>query len=252
MRARAEKRVEKLNGAAVRVAVFTGDGAPQADAESLLGVCAATNRIAGAIGPGEVQRGVLSSFAAVVFPGGSGSAQARSLGIEGRRKVREFVGAGGGYLGICGGAFLSTSHYAWSLGILNATVLTSSLGPSKDPTRGLWYRGSRTPVLIELTSEAVTMLGHTGDSRIPVQYHNGPILSHGSLNTVARFKALAHYRSEVWKTENQCGTMINTPAIAAGSFGVGHVLVIGPHLEADPSQHPLLVQALTWLCREAT
>ena len=46
-------------------------------------------------------------FDAVVFPGGSGESQSVGLGLEGRERVKRFVcEQGGGYLGICGGAYL--------------------------------------------------------------------------------------------------------------------------------------------------
>ena len=45
--------------------------------------------------------GQLDKCDVVVFPGGSASAQATSLGISGRKKVREYVDSGGGYLGVC-------------------------------------------------------------------------------------------------------------------------------------------------------
>ena len=47
-------------------------------------------------------------FDAVVFAGGSGAAQARSIGAAGRALVRSFVGQGGGYVGICAGAYMAT------------------------------------------------------------------------------------------------------------------------------------------------
>ena len=56
--------------------------------------------------------GALSAadYEAVVFPGGSGGGQARAIGEEGLVALRQFVGAGRGYIGTCGGAFLGIQH----------------------------------------------------------------------------------------------------------------------------------------------
>ena len=70
-----------------------------------------------------IRSGALDQFDVVVFPGGSGSGTAKALKEAGRKKVREFIRGGGGYLGICAGAYLATAHYEWSLKILDAKVL---------------------------------------------------------------------------------------------------------------------------------
>lgn len=51
-----------------------------------------------------------ADYEAVVFPGGSGGGQARAIGEEGLVALRRFVGAGRGYIGTCGGAFLGIQH----------------------------------------------------------------------------------------------------------------------------------------------
>ncbi len=49
----------------------------------------------------------LGDFHVLVFPGGSGSAQASAIGEGGLAAVRSFVSAGGHYIGTCAGAFLA-------------------------------------------------------------------------------------------------------------------------------------------------
>ena len=46
----------------------------------------------------------------LVVPGGSARLKAEGLGPEGQQAVRDFVQAGGRYLGFCGGAGLALSH----------------------------------------------------------------------------------------------------------------------------------------------
>lgn len=46
-----------------------------------------------------------------MVPGGFSVEQSKSLGVSGRRAICHFVNRGGGYIGICAGAFLATSHH---------------------------------------------------------------------------------------------------------------------------------------------
>ena len=77
--------------------------------------------------------------------------------------MKKFVQDGGGYLGICAGAYLACSKFAWSLGLLDAQTVSSK-----------WRRGKGN-VEIEITpaGEHVTTLPA---ARRTVLYDNGPIL----------------------------------------------------------------------------
>jgi phosphoribosylformylglycinamidine (FGAM) synthase-like amidotransferase family enzyme len=57
------------------------------------------------VGAEEIAAGSLAEFDLVVFPGGSGSKEAAAIGEAGREQVRQFVERGGGYIGICAGAY---------------------------------------------------------------------------------------------------------------------------------------------------
>ena len=76
----------------------------------------------------DIRGEALAKFDVLVCPGGSGSQQSKTLDTEGRRAILNFVKKGGGYIGICAGAYLASSHYSWSLGILNARVVDSAHG----------------------------------------------------------------------------------------------------------------------------
>ena len=91
------------------------------------------------VGAADVRGGVLDQFDVVVFPGGSGSKQAQALGPEGRRAVQQFVHGGGGYVGICAGAYLATAKYDWGLALVNAKTFT---GKRDVPGAGMKSMGS--------------------------------------------------------------------------------------------------------------
>src|SRR5690606_8209598 len=100
----------------------------------------------------DVRQGVLADFEAVVFPGGSASKQGEALGEAGREAVVAFVRSGGGYLGICAGAYLGCSSMrpegsVGRLGLVNAKTKSTK-----------WQRG-RGRVDLELTDAGRSILG---------------------------------------------------------------------------------------------
>jgi len=186
----------------------------------------------------DLRAGVLEQFDAVVFPGGSASKQARSIREEGRERVRAFVEAGGGYLGICAGAYLAANNYEWSLDILDADVID----------REHWARGSG-EVELELTGYGRNRLRTDADG-IEVRYHNGPIYARSRDTDIPNFRVLAWYRSEVRKEGVPGGVMIDTPALVEGRYGEGRVVASSPHLELSAG-HEDLVRDLVRLAADA-
>src|SRR6185436_7982277 len=94
-----------------------------------------------AVGPDDVRGGALDSFDVVMCTGGSGSAQAKAIGEDGRARSKQFVESGGGYVGICAGSYLACSGFSWGIGVLDAGTVSPK-----------WKRGTGT-VEIELTDE---------------------------------------------------------------------------------------------------
>jgi len=162
-------------------------------------------------------RAGLGGYDVVIFSGGSGSRQASTIGLAGREQVRRFVEAGGGYVGICAGSYLACTGFTWGVQILNA----------KTPSP-LWERG-HADLKIETTKTGQELLGLPADAT--VIYHNGPILTPGLRKDLPEYEPLVFFRTEVSKTPKQAGLQVNTPAMARGTYGKGHVLVSSPHPE---------------------
>jgi len=162
--------------------------------------------------------GVLQQFDVLLFPGGSGSGQAKALGKYGRDQVRSFVRDGGGYVGICAGGYLAANNYDWSLGILDANVID----------RKHWARGRGT-VSLRWAANARGLLGQP--RKDSVLYANGPIYARGNDTALPDFEVLASYRSEVNRNGAPKGVMLDTPAIVRGTFGKGRVVCSSPHPE---------------------
>lgn len=196
------------------------------------------------VGPSDMTAEVLKPFEVILFPGGSGSKQGRAIGEEGRAVVRRFVKRGNGVVGICAGAFLCSSHYDWSLRVINTAVFNKTVEIPGVGRKSMWYRGATQEVQMQLEGAAGTILGKSGD--VKVRYHNGPIISVGKATDLPSYTPIAWFRSEVSKYEPQKGTMINTPAIVVADFGEGRVLSVSPHPEATPGLESMIVNGVCW------
>ena len=180
--------------------------------------------------------------------GGSGSRQAAALKEAGRSRVREFVQSGGGFIGICAGAYLAAANYSWALKIGDyKTFCEKREIPGVGP-KSMWYRGPSSMVTMELSADGRRILGNRR-GLFPVRYHNGPIISAAGIKGLPDFRVLAWFRSEVSRYKSQEGTMVDTPAIICSNFGKGRVLSISPHPESSRNHenlHTLVARGIQW------
>ena len=190
------------------------------------------------IGPSDINAGALSCFDAVIFPGGSGSAQAAAITGEGRRRIRSFVRDGGGYIGICAGSYLALHNYDWGLKLL----------PLDSMDRKHWRRGNAL-LELSLTDEGRTMLGRDGVDVMDIQFRQGPLMSpseHPDAEELPEPIILATYNTGVGRNGADPGIMIDTPAIVAGDHGLGRVFLFSPHPEKTAGLEDLLARAINW------
>ena len=178
--------------------------------------------------------GALQDKDAVIFTGGSGSKQGNSLGEAGRAEVQRFVREGGGYLGICGGAYLACSKFSWGLGLLDAQTVSPK-----------WRRGAG-QVQIEITP-AGERLSSLPTERRDVRYDNGPIIKPAGRTDLAPYEPLALFRTELAEHDTPVGAMVNTPAIVQSQFGKGRVIISSPHPEQTPGMEALVERAVRWV-----
>jgi len=227
----------------IRVALFDSAGIAERSVRNLERIIDSSEALElRHVGAADVCAGVLDQFHVVVFPGGSGSKQAAALGRKGRDAVRTFVRSGGGFVGICAGAYLATAEYDWGLALVNAKTFTGKRLIPGEGEKSMWVRGRGT-VKVELTAEGEkTFTGLPG--LVELYYANGPILSPAHCEKLAPYTTLAVYRSEISKYDAQQGTMIDTPAIVFAGFGEGRVFLIGPHPESTDGLEPLVEQCL--------
>ena len=190
------------------------------------------------ISPEAIRKGDLKNFDVVIMPGGSGSGQAKALKPEGRAAVRTFVKNGGGYVGICAGAYLASSHYDWSLDIINARVWD----------RSHWNRG-KSNVTIQLTPVGSEVLSNT-KSKYNIYYSNGPLLVPDNQPDLPGYEVLATFESEVARNGAPAEAMTGTHAIIRSKFGSGRVICFSPHAETKNGPHSLIATGIYWAANQ--
>jgi glutamine amidotransferase-like uncharacterized protein len=217
----------------IRVAIYADDGAA---AKPRVGQC-----LPGKMGfhvqcvsAEDIREGALDDFDVVIHPGGSGSKQAAALGEDGRKQVREFVKRGGGFIGICAGAYLASAHYPWSLDLLNARVVD----------REHWARGGGE---VQLRLPPAGQSAFSRDEEIvTIQYMQGPLLAPADKKALPDYELLAAFETEVAKNGAPRGVMKGTTAIARGQFGTGRVVCFSPHPEKTPGMGSFVRRAVRW------
>ncbi len=221
------------------VGVYTGNGTGEKGVSASLAAFEGLEGIATVqFTAEEVRDGILTELDLVVFPGGSGGGQARALGVEGREKVTRFVDDGGGYMGICAGAYLALSGMDWGLDLINART--------KSPK---WRRGQK---LLPVELSGAGREFYSGDPLVKIRYNQGPIFEPDDHPDLPPYEVLAYYRDEVAKNGTPAGIQVDSPAIAAAARGAGRVVIIGPHPETTPGAELdyFLSEAGKWLLGE--
>ncbi|WP_254510517.1 BPL-N domain-containing protein [Anatilimnocola floriformis] len=186
----------------------------------------------------DIRAGKLADHLVVMLPGGSSNTQGATLGEEGREEIRKFVRGGGGYIGICAGAYLATNDYDWSLHILNAKVID----------RRHWARGVA-DLELSFDEGSKYLLGVPTD-RLILHYHQGPLLAQAGKDGLPEYRELAKFETEVAKNGAPTGVMVGTTAIAAADFGMGRVLCFSPHPELTKDQEAMVHRSVEWAAKK--
>jgi len=218
----------------IRVAVYAGEGAGLG-LDAVLKVLAHQPEFAVHEVKGEaIRQGHLARYDVLIVPGGSGSKEAKGLGEKGRARIQEFVRKGGGYLGICAGAYLATCDYPWALHILNARVLDKEH----------WNRGNA-EVEIALSQRGREVLGAPHEM-VAIHYAQGPLMAPAHHKGLPDYETLATFRTQVAKNGASRDVMPGATAVAASEFGKGRVLCFSPHPEETEGLHKLLLRGIAW------
>jgi glutamine amidotransferase-like uncharacterized protein len=176
----------------------------------------------------------LKDYDVVLFTGGSASKQSATLGRAGCEEVRRFVRDGGGYLGICAGAYLALSGSEKWLGLVDGKTKSHK-----------WQRGSG-KVEMEVLPLGKDLTG-LPVRRTDIRYVNGPVFAPANQDEIPDFETLALFRTELAKNDSPAGIMVDSPAMVRGSFGKGRVLISSPHPEQTAGMEHVVERAVRWL-----
>jgi glutamine amidotransferase-like uncharacterized protein len=184
------------------------------------------------VGGGPINPELLSKASVWLQPGGFAVESARSMGATLLQQIRNFVAAGGGYVGFCAGAFLAT-----------AEIGTSGY-------KGLGIMPGRTSVYEALGSYAPAMLRVRWLTGIrQVYWEGGPFIRPNPNDAFKKIIAL-YPNGQV--------------ATASSKYGKGSVIVTGLHPEApdwwapdeglsdgDGSEQPIVAELIRQAAKSA-
>jgi hypothetical protein len=253
-----------------RIALYGGGGAPYHHAAIL---ARAGHRVS-FVFPSDIAAGALDAFDAFVMPGGGYLAmqgQLDPLGPDGCRAIREYVEAGGMYIGSCAGAYdaatVSDQFVAACPAQAQLRLLDSRVWNDSDETGELM-----SPGIGELIAENAAP-GHPVMAGMPdrfgVTHYNGPLFASGQVLSRVAGRGEAFTPAEEFLGAGPAGhggqLLVDRAAkegvanIVAGQRGAGRVVLFGSHPEfgatlamddvTDAAR--LLVNAVTWQLAES-
>ncbi|MEX0702446.1 MAG: BPL-N domain-containing protein [Planctomycetales bacterium] len=230
----AQAEASDKKAATTRVAVY-GDKGTGSSVQVLLGALRSSPDLdADRITAAEIREGKLSGYDVILHPGGGARVQGNTLGDEGREKVRQFVRNGGGYVGICAGAYLATGEVDAYLGILDADVVDFEH----------WARG-KGEVEISLTPQGRQLLGADAD-RLKIEYAQGPLLAPAGKADLPDYEPLAKFETEIALKGAPRGVMVGTSAIVTGRYGEGRIICFSPHPEKTKGLRGFVQRGALW------
>jgi len=160
----------------------------------------------------------LGSFNILCIPGGNMYQYAQDISSEGKEKIRDFISDGGGYIGICGGAYFASEKVVWQGNRLPVIPLGIFPGTAKGPIDEIVPYPDKGIVKINIVDSLHPITQSEPDS-IWILYYWGPVLIP---NKNANVTILGRYN----KGNKE-------PAILAFDYGQGRVFIIGVHPEIE-------------------
>jgi len=169
------------------------------------------------IGARQVRDGILDDARLLCVPGGNMYNYAEDLTAVGVERIRTFIGQGGGYLGICGGAYFAAERVFWQGNRLPMKSLGLFPGEARGPYEEIVPYPDSTMCLVIKTQAAHPVITDHPDSSW-ILYFWGPALLP---DDGAAVDILGLYEA------------IDRPAMLTAEYGQGRVFLIGAHPEIE-------------------
>jgi glutamine amidotransferase-like uncharacterized protein len=157
-----------------------------------------------------------SDYDVLIVPGGIAGLYQKLLGEKGTASIRDFVASGGGYLGLCAGAYLAST---------NDITRTKNIGIGLLPVRySLYGRDANIRANVTLNDARTNVVYKTS-------YHNGAVYQFDELSS--NVTVLATITDTDSSNPKFHDFLVNKITIIAGTFGKGRVALCGPHIEVN-------------------
>lgn len=156
------------------------------------------------VGEQDIRAGRLEDCSLLIVPGGYTAQCVDALGEEGFEQIRGFVAGGGGYIGICAGAYLAARR-------VEVPGRPPGLGIIAIENERKAGRGLRTITIVK--PEHPVVKGYKGE--VDIWYQNGPMMRAGE-----GVETLAVYEE-------------GSAAIVWATYGQGKVVIFSPHPEGS-------------------
>ena len=255
--------------AGVRVALYVGGGATApsfANYSVALAQLAASGDIASfaELAAADIDGGRLAAadFDVLLMPGGMSTTESAAVGAEGLANILQFVALGGGYVGVCAGAYLAFAAECCDRAVPgycgNATGCFKtpwSLGLAPLASADPWDRGhGLVNVSFSAAAVAALRLPYAPGANVTIMYWQGPVLDKAWRGALPgeNFEELATYQSEIHEDwpDFTTGVMVGTPALTSTTYGRGRVLLSSPHPEeTSPILLPVIRGYVQWAGR---
>ncbi|HVM51236.1 MAG TPA: BPL-N domain-containing protein [Candidatus Acidoferrum sp.] len=225
--------------AGLKVAVFTDpDGGSTASncVHATLGILHSNSFDVTTITPGAIRAGGLTNFTVVMFPGGGGTTQAKSLQQSGCAQVERFVARGGGFVGTCAGAFLAARGY-------NKETTWLELVDARVVDVAHWDRGTGEARIHILNPKHPILAGFP--ENLTVHYVNGPLLAPGTVTNPPPYETEAVFASDV-HDHAPAGIMPGTTCMTTSTYQAGRCVLFSFHPELTPGVELMDVRAVLW------
>lgn len=224
----------------LKVAVFVGSGARNIGAFRWLEITArAKNVVATPVDGEAVRSGALDSADVLVMPGGRAHQEAKSLGQEGRERVKSFVRGGGGYIGSCAGFYLVSQPS-------KTGVRKDYLGliPFVDTPSG----GNGRAELNFAFNEKAEKLAGIKKGIYRILYSRGPVPVRTAREVEGtRAEVLATYHSDYNPKSAPYPSKAGHPAVVAAECGKGKLFAFTCHPENDANDYECIKGAFRYV-----
>jgi hypothetical protein len=216
----------------LRVAIYADEGAMEPYISKAAEAAESAGMTVSRVKAADIVGGALADRDVIVFPGGTGNGQAKSLGEGGSDAVRTFAMKGGGVIGVCAGGYLLAEGY--NEGTNRLELINARLWDLDN-----WERGEGFVTIRPLGSDDAELL--------KIRFENAPVFEPGQKGLeLPPYVSLAKFATDVVPDPEGRESMAGHDAIIAAPYHDGRVVMFGPHPELTPGLEHLFQSALRW------